>query len=234
MLLIPLGAIINSAGVVAGSLLGMLLGDRLSEGVRKIIFQGLGLCVAVMGLQMALPTGNMLLIMFSIALGAIVGELLDLDQRANSLGDKLKARLKSRNPAFTEGFVNATMLFCIGSLVILGPMEEGLTGNYDLLVTKAILDFFISIALAAVMGVGVLIAAVPVLLLEGLFTYCAGFLQLFMTPEMIVEFKACGGVMIVGMALNVLDLTKIKIFNLLPALVFIVLAVYLQGVFFPG
>lgn len=234
MLLIPLGAIINSAGVVLGSLLGMLLGNRLSEGIRKIIFQGLALCVAVMGLQMALPTGNMLLIMFAISLGAIVGELLKLDDRANALGGWLKTRMKSRNPAFTEGFVNATMLFCIGSLVVLGPMEEGLTGNYDLLATKAILDFFLSIALAAVMGVGVLVAAIPVLLLEGLFTYCAGILQLFMTPEMIVEFKACGGVMLVGMALNVLNLTQIKIFNLLPALVFIVLEVYFMGVFFPG
>jgi uncharacterized membrane protein YqgA involved in biofilm formation len=230
-MLIPVGSLINFATIIVGSGLGLLLGNRLATNLRTIIFQGIGLSCTVIGLQMALPTPNVLVVMFSLLTGGIIGELLALETCLNNFGNHLKRLLRSGNSAFTQGFVNASLIFCIGSMVILGPMEEALHGDLSIILTKSLLDGFTSMALAAAMGTGVMLAAFPVLLIEGFFTIFAVYIQPILTPDMIAQLKSTGGVLILGIGLNMLEITEIKLFNLLPALFCAPLLVFIISLF---
>lgn len=230
-MILPLGSIINAGAIVCGAILGMLLGGRLNAGLQKIVFQGLGLCVAVIGLQMALLVENALILIFSLLIGAIIGELCDLDGALTRGGDGLKKMLRSGNSAFTDGFVNATMLFGIGSMAVLGPLDEGLTGDLSIVLTKSVLDGFAAMAFGAAFGSGVAFSALPILIYQGALTLFAGSLQALLNDQMILSIKATGGVIIVGIALNMLELTKIKLTNLLPALPFAVLITWLVAKF---
>lgn len=230
-MVIPVGSLINCATIVFGALLGLLLGNRLTPNLRTIVFQGLGLCVFVIGVQMALDSANILVVIFSILIGGIIGELIGIEALLDKTGEALKRLLRSGNGTFTQGFVNATMLFCIGSMAILGPLEEGLRGDRSILMTKSLLDGFAAMAFAAAMGTGVIFSALPVLLLQGLITIFAVYLQAVLSPDMILELKATGGILIMGISLNMLELTKIRLSNLLPALPCVVLIVFLMGVF---
>ena len=138
--MIPLGAIINALGITIGSLVGLAFGARLPERVRAIVFQGLGLCVLVIGFKMALLTQNPLIVIFSIVIGSVAGEMIGLEARLIRVGDWLKGRLKSSNPLFTEGMVNASVLFCIGAMTFVGCINAGLRQDYELLFTKSLLD----------------------------------------------------------------------------------------------
>ena len=230
-MVLPVGSLINAGAIICGALLGMLLGGRLNDGLQKIVFQGLGLCVAVIGLQMALLTENALILIFSLLIGGIIGELCDLDGLLTRGGNGLKSLLNSGNSGFTDGFVNATMLFGIGSMAILGPLDEGLTGDKSILITKSVLDGFAAMAFSAAFGSGVAFSALPVLLYQGAITVFAASLQSVLDEQMILSIKGTGGVIIVGIALNMLDLTKIKLTNLLPALPMAVLITYLASRF---
>lgn len=224
----PLGSLINAGAIIVGALLGMLLGSRLNAGLQKIVFQGLGLCVAVIGLQMALLTKNPLILIFSLLIGAILGELCDLEGALTRGGNGLKKLLRSGNSTFTDGFVNATMLFGIGSMAILGPLDEGLTGDISILMTKSVLDGFAAMAFSAAFGSGVIFSALPIFVLQGSITLFAGSLQSVLNEQMILSIKGTGGVIILGISLNMLELTKIKLTNLLPALPVAVLIVYVM------
>lgn len=230
-MLVPVGPAINALAIVGGGLLGLAIGSRLPERVRTIVFQGLGLCTLVIGLQMALTTKAPILLILSVLLGGICGELLQLEDRFLALGDRLKARLKSGNPRFTEGLVNAAVLFCIGAMAIVGSFDEGLRGDRTVVLSKSILDGFAAIAMASAYGVGVVFAAVPLLLYQGALVIFAGMLQPWLTPPLMTELTATGGVLITGISLNLLNLTQIRLSNLLPALLFVIVLalVFLQA-----
>lgn len=230
-MLVPVGPAINALAIVGGGLLGLAIGSRLPERVRTIVFQGLGLCTLVIGLQMALTTKAPILLILSVLLGGICGELLQLEDRFLALGDRLKARLKSGNPRFTEGLVNAAVLFCIGAMAIVGSFDEGLRGDRTVVLSKSILDGFAAIAMASAYGVGVVFAAVPLLLYQGALVIFAGMLQPWLTPPLMTELTATGGVLITGISLNLLNLTQIRLSNLLPALFFVIVLalVFLQA-----
>ncbi|MDR2893113.1 MAG: DUF554 domain-containing protein [Deltaproteobacteria bacterium] len=230
-MIIPVGTLINSGLIVAGSLLGMTLGNRLSPGIRIILFQGIGLCSVVIGLQMAFEAPNIIIVIFSMVIGGVLGELLALEKMLERLGAKLQAVTRSSSASFTQGFVTATMLFCIGTMAILGPLDEGLSGDRSILMTKSIMDGCAAMAFAAALGVGVLFSALPVLIIQGLITIFAVYLQSFITPEIILYIKGAGGILILGIALNVLELAKIRVTNLLPALIFVVLLAPLATLF---
>lgn len=174
-------------------------------------------------MQMALATGNILVVLLSIMLGGILGEWWKLEDRLNSLGKSFE-KAASRHPFltrgdFTRGFVTASLVFCIGPMTFLGAIQDGLTGNYRLLAIKSVLDGFAGLAFAASMGFGVAFAAVTVLLFQGGISLGAGFLQDALTDSMILEMTATGGVMILGIGILLLDIKKIKVANYLPALV---------------
>ncbi|MDL2285700.1 DUF554 domain-containing protein [Desulfovibrio sp. OttesenSCG-928-F07] len=230
-MIIPVGSFINAGAIILGSTIGLFLGNRLTDDLRKIVFQGLGLCVMIIGMQMALLVENPLILIFSILIGGILGEIADLEGGLTKCGNGLKLLMKSGDSKFTDGFVTATMIFCIGSMAILGPLDEGLTGDRTVLFTKSLLDAFAGMALSAAMGTGVIFSAIPVIIYQGIITIFAGSLQSLFTDSMILNIKATGGVMILGISLNMLELTKIRLTNLLPALFVTVLLVYIIGVF---
>ncbi len=220
--MIPIGSLVNTATVLAGSTLGLLLRERFPAKVQAIIFQAVGLASLVLGMEMALGSENFLILIFSLILGGILGELTDLENRMERLGETLKRRIGSDDARFTEGLITAFLLFCIGSMTFVGALNEGLTGDRTLIMTKAILDGFTSIALASVYGLGVLFSALPLLVVQGGISLLAARFQGFFTPVLITQLTAVGGVLIVGIGINLLELRKIKTTNLLPALAVVV------------
>jgi hypothetical protein len=214
----PVGTLINAATVLAGSSLGLLLRRRFPKRVQAVIFQAVGLASLVLGLEMALQSENFLVLIFSLILGGILGEVLHLEQRLQGLGDWLKQRLGSRDARFTEGLITAFLLFCVGSMTFVGAINEGLTGDRELIMIKALLDGFTSIALASVYGLGVMVSALPLLLFQGGISLLATQVQAFFTPALITQLSAVGGVLIVGIGISLLEIKAVKTTNLLPSL----------------
>jgi len=219
----PIGSVVNAATVVAGSLLGMLVRQRLPERIKAIIFQAVGLATLVLAMQMALQVeGDFLILIFSLIFGGIVGELIRLDSRLEAFGDALKRRIRIKNDRFTEGLVTAFLIFCVGSMTFVGALNEGLSGDRTLILSKAILDGFTSIVLASVYGVGVLFSAVPLFVVQASLTLLAAQFQTLFPDILIGQLTAVGGVLILGIGLNLLEIKLIKTVNLLPALVVVV------------
>jgi len=225
----PVATLVNAAAIILGSLIGVLLGRNFPDRVRTIVYQGIGLCVLVIGLDMALKYGNILLVVFSVLLGALTGELLRLDRKMTNFGEWLKGRIKSEDARFTDGFVTASLIFCIGSMAILGSIDEGIRGDRTILLTKSILDGFISIPLAATYGIGVLFSALPILLYQGSITIAASQSQAFFTADIISQITSVGGLLIMGIGFSLLDIKKINVTNLLPSLVYVVLFAIFLG-----
>lgn len=220
--MIPVGAFVNALGIAVGSLVGVAFGSRLPERVRTIVFQGLGLCTVVLGLKMALPTQQPLIVIFSIVIGSAVGEACKLESRLMRVGDVLKARLRSSNPLFTDGMVNASVLFCIGAMAIVGSFDEGIRGDRAVVFSKTLIDSFAALALASAYGVGVLFSALPVLIYQGSLTLLAGTFQQWLDPATMTELTAVGGTLIIGIGLNMLEVTRIALSNMLPSLLAVI------------
>ncbi|MCL4488825.1 MAG: DUF554 domain-containing protein [Chloroflexi bacterium] len=220
------GTIINIVAVILGGTLGTALGARLPEKVRETVMHGLGLLVFVIGLQMALTTHNILIVMASILVGGIVGELVGIQAGLDALGTRLEQRFARGGEAgrFTRGFVTASLVFCIGPLSILGSIQDGLIGDFNLLTIKSVLDGFAGLAFASTLGVGVAFASLSVLVYQGGISLAAMWLGAALgavtreTPW-VIEMSATGGVLIMGISLLLLDLKQVRIANLLPAVV---------------
>lgn len=225
----PLGASANLVAILAGGGLGALLGSRLPEKVRASIFQGLGLSILVVGLRLALKTENPVVVIASIVCGGTLGGILKLEERIVSGSVWVKAKLRSKNPEFTNGLVTAVSIFCLGSLALLGPLDEGVRGDPVLLYTKSMLDAVLGMALASAYGLGVACSAVPVFLYEGALTLAAASLHAHITPQVVNELTAVGGVMTLGVAFNLLEIKHIAVPNMLPALAFTILFARLLG-----
>lgn len=223
--MLPLGAIVNASAIIIGSVVGLLLGRRYPDRVRAIVFQGLGLAVLLIGTQMALKCQNLLILIFSLVIGGTVGELIRLDEWFNRLGDGLKKRVNSKNDLFTDGFVTATLIYGIGSMAIVGSFDEGLRGDPSILFTKSILDGLTSVALASTYGLGVLFSFIPILLYQSGLTLFAFLFKDAFSPVLINELTAVGGLLILGIGFNILQFAEIKISNLLPSLVVLVVLV---------
>ena len=215
----PIGTLINMGAVFVGSMIGLALGSKLPEKIRLIVFQGLGLVTLLIGMQMALKVINPLILIFSVLIGGIIGESLDIENWLRRVGEFLKKRVHSQNTHFTEGLITAFLIFCVGSMTIVGSLNEGVTGDRSLLLTKSVLDGFTSIALASTYGVGVAFSVIPMLVFQGGLTLFGAQFQTFFTKVLIDQLTATGGILILGIGLNLLDVKKIKVSNLLPALV---------------
>lgn len=220
---IPLvAAVVNAAVVVLGGLLGLLLGGRLQEKHTRTIITVLGICTMVIGITGAITTSNILIVIVCLVLGTIVGELLKIEHRLDSLGEWLKSKVaKNGGGRFTEGFVTASLLFCVGSMAIMGSFDAGLRGDYNTIFAKSALDCVMAVTFAATMGVGVLFSGATVLLYQGTLTLLAAFVEPYLSPAVVTEMTAVGGVMLIGTGMNILGLTRerIKVGNMLPAIV---------------
>jgi len=218
-----LGTLFNVFTVVVGSAIGLVIKNKLPARIIQVVFQALGLFTMILGVSMTLKTnGQHLIMIFSLIIGSIIGEVFRLDENFNKLSEQLKAKLKSKSEKFSEGFITAFILFCIGPMAILGSIQEGLGESSELLFTKSVMDGFSSIALAAALGIGVLFSAIPLFLFQGGITLSASFLGTYLSPEIIAELTALGGVLLVGLGINILEIKKIKILNMLPSLVVVV------------
>lgn len=223
------GTIINSIAILVGSTIGVLLNARLPERFIKIVFQGIGLFTLFIGVYMAMETNNLFYMVISIVLGGIIGEGLNIEKYINKFGDKFKNKLKSNNSRFSEGFITAFLLFCMGSVTILGAIEEGLGGKPNLLLAKSVLDGVSSIALSAALGYGVAFSIVPLILYQGGLTLLAAHFGNYFSETIITELTAVGGLMLIGLGITILDIKQLKILNLIPSLIIIVLLVYFFG-----
>ena len=219
---LPVGTIVNALAVICGSLLGLLLRHGLPERLREIVFQGIGICTLLIGMQMALKVQNLLVVVFAVLLGGLLGESARLEDRLRALGDRLKQRMKSSEGKFTEGLLMAFLIFCVGSMTVVGALEEGTRGNPQLLYVKSVLDGFTSIALAAPYGLGVLFSVVPLLLYQVALTLLAGAAQPLLSDVLISQMSAVGGVLILGIGLNVLEIKTVRVTNFLPALFIVI------------
>jgi uncharacterized membrane protein YqgA involved in biofilm formation len=215
--------------VLAGTAVGTVIGDRLPQRIRETVFHSLGLITLVIGVNAALEAfrpaladltrASLLIVMGSILVGGIIGELLGIERGLERLGDGLKARFAAGQARFTEGFVIASLLFCVGPLTILGSIEDGLTGDYRLLAIKSLLDGFSAVAFASALGWGVGFSALVVLAYQGALTLSASWAADVFSEAMIAGLTAAGGVLILGIGLRLLELREVRVANLLPALV---------------
>ena len=222
---LPIGSIVNALAVVCGSLIGLGLGTLVPTKIRLAVFKVIGLFTLVLGLKMALATQQFLLLLICLVLGVLLGELLNIDDALEKFGTYIKVKLKSKNPLFSEGLLTAFILYCVGSMTFVGAIEEGIKHDPTLLFTKSLLDGITSIFLASTFGVGVLVSAIPLLIFQSLLTWGAIYFEPYLSPEIITELSALGGILIMAIALNILEIQKIKVSNLLPAL-FLVIPLY--------
>ena len=214
------GYVINTFTVLLGSGLGLLAGARLPENIKKIILSGLGLSTIVIGTQMALQTQKLLLIVGSLILGGILGQVIGIEEWLERIGEKLKVKVGSSSTTFVLGFVTASLLFCTGPMTIVGSLQDGYAGNADLIYIKSVMDGAAAIALTASMGIGVIFAALTVFIFQGILTYMGMALGDFIGSNVLNEISASGGVLILGIGFNVLGAARIRVGNFLPALVF--------------
>lgn len=236
------GTIINTAAVLAGGSAGVLLGNRLPEKMRQTVMAGIGLTTLLIGAQMALKTEQILITLGSIVLGGIFGEAIDIDRWLERLGRWLEAQVAKwplgvgaptdgpegkATPSFTRAFVTASLVFCVGPMTILGSIQDGLSGDYQTLAVKSMLDAFTSIAFASSLGIGVPFSALTVLVYQGALTLAAGWLKGALSPAMINEMTATGGLLILGIGFQLLEIRRIRVANLLPALAIAPIAVAL-------
>ncbi len=215
-----LGVIVNVLAVLFGGGIGMLIKKGIPERVSDAMMKGLGLCTLYIGWSGALKGSNTLVLILSMAIGIVIGEGLTLDARLNRFAAGLEERFKKDNGkvSIAEGFIAASLLFCVGAMTVVGSLQAGLAGNYEMLFTKSVLDFISSMIFASTLGIGVLLSAVFVLLFQGGIVLLAQVVAPFLTDGVVAEMTCVGSVLIFALGLNIVGITKLKVLNFLPAM----------------
>jgi uncharacterized membrane protein YqgA involved in biofilm formation len=222
------GTILNVLTVLLGGSIGNALGQRLPETMRQTVLNGLGLVTIALGLTMTLETANILIVMGSVLLGGILGEWWRLEDRLQAAGDALQQRVGTGSGStVAQGFVTASLIFCVGPMTVLGSIQDGMLGDYTLLAIKSLMDGFAAMALASSLGVGVLFSALTVFLFQGGLAMLARLAGVGMTDAMIAEMTATGGLLIIGIGLTLLELKRIRLASYLPGIFVAPLAVAL-------
>lgn len=212
------GTIVNVFAIIAGSLTGVALSGGIPKKYTDTIMEGIGLAVILIGLKGALKSDDLLLVIFSLVIGSIIGEFLKIEDRLERMGRWLETRFSKAGDGIAKGFVTASLIYCVGSMAIVGALESGLTGNHQTLFAKSVLDGVSAVVFASTFGIGVLFSAVPVLLYQGSITLTASLIKPLLTPVVVTQMSAVGGLLIVGIGLNLLEIRKIKVGNMLPAI----------------
>jgi uncharacterized membrane protein YqgA involved in biofilm formation len=213
-----IGTAINVVAVLVGGGIGTLVGAKLPEKMRSSAMAAIGIVTLLVGVANFIEFDNPLVPLVSVVVGLVVGEWLDIDTALRRLGDSLERRFSKGESPVSRAFVTTSLLFCVGPLTVIGSLEDGLTGNYDLLALKSALDFVAALTFASVLGWGVLLSAGTVFLVQGTLTFGAGFLEPVVTEAMIGATTATGGILIVGLGLGLLELKEVRVANMLPAL----------------
>jgi uncharacterized protein len=228
--LILFGSVVNALLIIIGALIGRFL-HNIPERMKETVMYGIGLAVSVIGIQMTFESTQILIVIVSIVVGAVMGEWIDLDAKINKLGQWIERKMpkKKEGPGVAQGFVTATLIFVIGSMAIIGAIDSGLRNDHDVLLMKGIIDGFTSIILSSTLGIGVAIAAVPVFLYQGIITLFSTQISKYIPDELlnffISEMTATGGLMILAIGLNLIGLTKIRVANLIPGIIVVAIVV---------
>lgn len=230
--MVLLGTLINALLIIVGTIIGRLL-KNIPENMKQTVMYAIGLAVTVIGLQMGFESGQFLIVIISLVVGAVIGELIDLDRQLNRFGHWLESKVgqnkKGENISIAQGFVSATLIFVIGSMAVIGSLDSGLRNDHDLLIVKGLIDGFTSIILATTLGIGVLLSAIPVVLYQGTIALFATQISRVIPEDALAlyiqEMTATGGIMIVAIGLNMIGLTKIRVANLLPGILVVAFVV---------
>ncbi|MFV0420060.1 MAG: DUF554 domain-containing protein [Dysgonomonas sp.] len=208
-----LGTLANTGAIIAGSLIGIMIQSRLSPKMTNIVFQGLGLIIIALGISMSLRIEDMILVVVSVVSGSIIGQAIDFDKYLRRFSDYIQTKTRkdkskdiSASTNFTEGFVSASMLFCVGSMAILGTIEEGMGKSPDLLLTKSVIDGISAIALASSFGICIIFSSIPVLIYQGSLTLFATFIMRYMSDDMTANMTGVGGILLIGLGISILKL----------------------------
>lgn len=222
-----LGTIVNAAAVIIGGSIGMLLKKSMPERITTIYFQAVGLFTLAIGITMVVKMDNILIVVGSLAIGSLLGEWIDLEKGANKMSNYLKKKFSIGNERFSEGLITSFLLFCIGSMTIVGAIDEGVRGSHELLFTKSFMDFFSAMLLASAFGIGVVFSSVPLLIFQGLLTLIAIAASSFFSPAIIQGLTSIGGILLIGLGINILEIKKIRVMNMLPSLLVVVFMLWL-------
>jgi len=221
-----IGTLVNTVAVIAGGSIGILLKKNMPQRITTIYFQAVGLFTLAIGISMSVKMDHILIVVGSLALGALLGEFLNLETKVENLSEKFKIKLKLGNERFTEGLVTAFLLFCIGSMTVVGTIQEGTGGSPDLLYTKSLMDFFSAMLLASAFGAGVVVAAVPLFVFQAGLTLLAMVAGRFFSPVIIGGLTYVGGILLIGLGINILEIKKLRIMNMLPSLIIVVILLW--------
>lgn len=213
-----LGTIVNSLAVVIGGFIGIFFKNVFPQRLTDALLKASGLAVIALGIKLSLVGEDLTLLIMSVIIGSGIGELLKIEERLDNLGSYVQNKLKNKDSNITLGFVTCTLLYCVGSMSILGAIQSGLTGNHEILFSKSLLDFIMSITLAVSMGFGVILSSISVLVYQGSITLLAQFMQTLLSDAVVTEMTAIGGVLIMAIGLNFLEIKRIKVGNMLPAI----------------
>lgn len=216
-----LGTLVNTGAVLLGGGIGLLVQKGLPKRLSDILFQALGLCTIYIGVSGALSGENTLILILSMVLGTLIGEGIDLDLRVNQLGGWVERRFSQKNQkgvSLAEGFVTASLLFCVGAMSIVGALQSGLSGSHEMLYTKSLLDFVSAIIFASTLGAGVLFSALFVLVYQGSITLLAAWVAPLLSDAAVAEMTCVGSVIIIGLGLNMIGVSKLKVMNFVPAI----------------
>ena len=228
--MIGLGTIVNAAAIIIGGISGSLLRSGLSDRFRETLMQALGLSVLIIGISGALQgiyrvvdgdrlnSEFIMLMIFSLVIGSIIGELLNIEDRLERMGLWIQNRFLKNSGNFAEGFITASLVFCVGAMAIVGSLQDGLTGDTGTLFAKSILDGLISVIFAASLGIGVAFSSIPVFIYQGSITLMAGVIEPWLTKTVIIQTSLVGSVLIIAIGLNLLEYKRIKVGNMLPAI----------------
>jgi len=222
------GTLINAGAIIVGGTIGLLAHSKLPAKITKISFQAIGIFTMFVGIQMALKSNNYVLIVFSLLLGAIIGELFDFEQKLQRLSKKFTRKNSDSSEQFTQAVITTFILYCMGSMAILGAIEDGLGYKPNLLIAKSILDGFSSIALAAAFGPGVIVSVIPLILFQGGITLGASYITNVVGEPIILELSAVGGLLLIGLSLSILEIKKIHVTNMLPSLIIVLVAGFIM------
>ena len=230
-----LGTIVNGLAIIAGSLLGLFFSKGIPDNYKEIIMSGVGLSVILIGVKSALVSDSLMVVIFSVILGALFGEGMKIEKKLEAFGTYLESKVTAKSSdsgSFARGFVTASLVFCVGSMAIIGSLESGLTGNHQTLFAKSVLDGVTSIVFASTMGLGVMFSSVAVFLYQGFITVTASLMKNFLVPETIAQMTSVGGLLIMAIGFNMLKITAIRVGNLIPAIFLPLVYFILQQWFF--
>lgn len=216
--MILLGSIVNAAAIILGGTAGTLLKKGLPKRFGDLVIAALGLFTVMLGVSFAVKTEHPLVVIFSLLIGAALGEWIDIEKGLDNFGNLVQSSLSHFKGNFSQGFVTSSLLFCVGSMAIMGSLQSGLANNHNTLFTKSVMDGVISAVFASTLGIGVAMSALPVFIYQGAITLLAAYLQPYLSPKVVLEMTATGGILLMGVGINILEIKKLRVGNLIPAI----------------